>query len=47
MIDKWLYNFFAFIDILFSKIETVAVKLTAWLWHQRVKLLRKKRGRKK
>ena len=46
MIDKWLYNFFAGIDKFFSFIETYAVKFTSWLWHFRIKLLRKKRGRK-
>ena len=47
MLDKLLYNFFGFIDTLFSKVETIAINITTWLWQQRVELLRKKRGRKK
>ena len=47
MLDRFMYKFFEAIDNFFSKIETVAVNLTSWLWSQRVKILRKKRGRKK
>jgi len=47
MFDKLLYNFFGFIDNFFSKLETIAINITTWLWQQRVELLRKKRGRKK
>ena len=47
MLDKLLYNFFGFIDTLFSKIETIAINISTWVWFKRVKILRKKRGRKK
>jgi hypothetical protein len=47
MLDRFIYKFFEALDNLFSKIETVAIDITTWLWQQRVKLLRKKRGRKK
>ena len=47
MLDKFMYKFFEAIDNFFSKLETVAINITTWLWQQRVKLLRKKRGRKK
>ena len=47
MLDRFMYKFFEAIDNFFSKIETVAINTTTWLWQQRVKLLRKKRGRKK
>ena len=47
MMDKLLYSFFGFIDTLFSKMETVAINISTWLWSKRVKILRKKRGRKK
>jgi len=47
MIDKWLYNFFGFIDKCFSIVETYAIKLTTWCWHKRLNLLNKRRGRKK
>jgi len=47
MMDKFLYKFFEGIDNFFSKLETIAINITTWLWQQRVKLLRKKRGRKK
>ncbi len=47
MMDKLIYNFLGFIDTLFSKIETVAISLSTWLWSKRAKILRKKRGIKK
>ena len=47
MLDRFMYKFFEAIDNFFSKLETVAINITTWLWQQRVKLLRKKRGRKK
>tara|TARA_R100000951_G_scaffold98674_1_gene88744 strand:- start:1379 stop:1552 length:174 start_codon:yes stop_codon:yes gene_type:complete len=47
MMDKLIYNFLGFIDTLFSKIETVAISLSTWLWSKRAKILRKKRGMKK
>ena len=47
MLDRFMYKFFEGIDNFFSKLETVAINITTWLWQQRVKLLRKKRGRKK
>jgi len=48
MLDKFLYKFFEGIDnFFFSKLETIAINITTWLWQQRVELLRKKRGRKK
>ena len=47
MFDRFMYKLLGTIDNLFSNIETYAVKTTAWLWSQRVKILRKKRGRKK
>jgi len=43
MIDKWLYNFFGFVDKLFSVIETYSVKLSSWLWAKRKNLLRRRR----
>ena len=46
MIDKWLYNFFGFIDKVFSKLETYAISFSTWLWHKRLNLLNKRRGRK-
>jgi hypothetical protein len=47
MFDRFMYKILGNIDNFFSSIETYSIKLTAWLWHQRVKILRKKRGRKK
>ena len=47
MLDRFIYKFFEALDNLFSKLETIAINITTWLWQQRVKLLRKKRGRKK
>jgi len=47
MIDKFLYNFFSSIDILFSVIEKYSVKMTESLWQIRVKLLNRKRKRKR
>ena len=47
MLDRFMYKFFEAIDNFFSKLDTVAINITTWLWQQRVKLLRKKRGRKK
>ena len=46
MFDNFMYKLLGAIDNLFSKIETVVVNFTSWLWSQRVKILRKKRGKK-
>ena len=43
MIDKWLYNFFALIDKMFSLIETYSVNFSSWLWNKRKNLLKRKR----
>ena len=43
MLDRFIYNFFGSLDILFSKIETHAIKITEWCWHSRVNLLHKRR----
>jgi len=43
MLDKFLYNFFAGIDDLWSWIERYSGKLNTWVWHKRVNLLRKRR----
>jgi hypothetical protein len=47
MFDRFMYKFCDIIDNVFSKIETIAINTSTWLWDQRVKILRKKRGRKK
>ena len=46
MFDSFMYKLLEAIDSFFSKIETIAVNFTSWLWSQRVKILRKKRGKK-
>ena len=46
MFDRFMYKFCDIIDNGFSKLETIAINLSTWLWNKRVKLLRKKRGRK-
>lgn len=46
MMDKLIYSFLGFIDTLFSKMETVAINISTWLWSKRAKILRKKRARK-
>ena len=46
MFDNLMYKLLGAVDSVFSKIETAAVNLTSWLWSQRVKILRKKRGKK-
>jgi hypothetical protein len=43
MIDNFFYKVCGLIDNFFSWLETYSIKLTTWLWHSRVKLLRKKR----
>ena len=47
MFDNFIYKLLEAVDSFFSKIETIVVNLATWLWSQRVKILRKKRGRKK
>jgi len=47
MLDKFLYKFFEGIDNFFSKLETIAINISTWIWFKRVKILRKKRGMKK
>ena len=46
MIDKWLYNFFALIDKVFSKLEEYAISFSTWLWRKRLNILNKRRGKK-
>ena len=46
MIDKFLYKFFSFLDDAISFVETYLLKITNWIWHTRVKLLKKKRKKK-
>jgi|TARA_Y100000015_G_C2375762_1_gene82413 hypothetical protein len=53
MLDKFMYKFFGAMDAfangmdkLFSKMETVAINISTWLWSKRVKILRRKRARK-
>ena len=46
MFDSFMYKLLGAIDSFFSKIETIVVNVATWLWSQRVKILRKKRGKK-
>jgi len=46
MIDKFLYKFFSWLDDAISFVETYALKFTNWIWHTRLKLLKKKRKKK-
>ena len=45
-LDKYLYKFFSLLDDAISFVETYALKFTNWIWHTRVKLLKKKRKNK-
>ena len=47
MLDRFMYKFFEAIDNFFSKMETVAINISTWLWSKRVKILRKKTREKK
>ena len=47
MFDRFMYKFLDKVDNFFSKIETVIVNMSSWLWNKRVKLLKKKRKIKK
>lgn len=46
MIDKYIYKFFCMLDDMISAVETYALKFTNWIWHFRIKLLKKKRKKK-
>ena len=46
MLDRIIYKFCGFLDDSLSFVERYSVKLTSWLWGQRVKLLRKRRSKK-
>ena len=47
MFDKIFYKFLGLIDILLSKIEKPIINFSTWIWHKRLNILNKKRGRKK
>ena len=47
MFDRFMYKFLDKVDNLFSKIETITVNMSSWLWNKRVKILKKKRKTKK
>ena len=46
MLDKLIYKFFESLDNTVSFVETYIIKMTEWCWSTRVKILRKKRGKK-
>jgi hypothetical protein len=46
MIDKFLYKFFCWLDDAISFVETYVLKFSNWIWHFRVKLVKKKRKKK-
>ena len=46
MLDKLIYKFFESLDNAVSFVETYIIKISEWCWGTRVKILRKKRGKK-
>ena len=46
VLDRIIYKFCGLLDDSLSFVERYSVKLTSWLWSQRVSLLRKKRRKK-
>ena len=47
MFDRFMYKFLDKVDNLFSKIETITVNMSSWLWNKRVNILKLKRSKKK
>ena len=43
MLDRFIYNFLGLLDIMFSKLETYAIKITEYCWQTRVRILKKRR----
>ena len=43
MLDRFIYKFLGLVDNVFSKLETLTIKITEWFWHKRVNLLHKRR----